>query len=74
MRISELFAEAERIIAEEAHVNKDADFVRQYEIIRTRSRPRQIKERHILNNLAIAASSYSAVRKTFGSSGLSVLV
>ncbi|MDD5452200.1 MAG: hypothetical protein PHT49_09935 [Desulfovibrionales bacterium] len=65
MRISELFSEAEKIIAEETQKNKDPDLLRQYEIIRTRRWPKQTKEHQILNNLAMAAASYSAVRKTF---------
>ena len=65
MRISELFSEAEGIIAEETQRNKEPDLLRQYEIIRTRKWPKQTKEHQILNNLAMAAASYSAVRKTF---------
>jgi hypothetical protein len=65
MRISELFSEAKEIIAEETQRNEDPDLLRQYEIIRTRKWPKQTKEHQVLNNLAIAASSYSAVRKTF---------
>ncbi|MDP3014278.1 MAG: hypothetical protein Q8M92_08565 [Candidatus Subteraquimicrobiales bacterium] len=65
MRISELFSEAEGIIAEETQRNKEPDLLRQYEIIRTRKWPKQTKEHQVLNNLAMAAASYSAVRKTF---------
>ena len=65
MRISELFSEAQEIIAEETQRNKNPDLLRQYEIIRTRKWPKQTKEHQVLNNLAIAATSYSAVRKTF---------
>jgi hypothetical protein len=65
MQISELFYEAEAIIAEETQRNKEPDLFRQYEIIRTRNWPKQTKEHQVLNNLAIAAASYSAVRKTF---------
>lgn len=65
MEIKELFSEAEKLIAEETKVNRDPDLLSQYEIIRARNWPKQIKDHQILNNFAIAAASYSVMRKSF---------
>lgn len=65
MEIKELFAGAEKIIAEKTMKNRDPDLLKQYEIIRSRNWPKQIEEYQILNNYVMAAASYSAMRKNF---------
>ena len=65
MAIQELFQEASRIIADECRHNRNEDFQRQWEIIKTRNFPRLKEEPDILNNLIVQAASYSVVRKYF---------
>lgn len=63
--VGALFAEAERLIGEEAARNPSEDLRRQFEIISSREFDRVTDESEILNNLIIQASSYSVVRKHF---------
>lgn len=63
--VGALFAEAERLIGEEAARNPSEDLRRQFEIISSREFDRVTDESGILNNLIIQASSYSVVRKHF---------
>lgn len=65
MEIKELFSGAEKIIAEKTLKNRDPDLLKQYEIIRLRNWTKQTEEHQILNNFAMAAASYSAMRKNF---------
>jgi hypothetical protein len=64
--IARLFAEAERIVRDEARRNPSGDLRRQVEIIVSRRFPRVTDGPGILNNLIIQGSSYSVVRRYFG--------
>lgn len=65
MEIKELFSLAEKIIAEETMKNRAPDLLRQYEIIRLRNWPKQIKEHQILNIFVMSAASYRVMRNKF---------